>query len=243
VDLRADFNLSHNTNKVLDLGPGVDSLGTFGPKKGYPVDGIFRRKVISADFDSATGRAINVLCASGPDGRTGVPCNSPAAGGVFLGVWDPTWEGSVSATLTLWGRLRLYALVDFKLGNRHFDNNTRALCQVFLRCDENFNPQNYPVLYIAELQSNNLAQSWIINKADFAKLREVSVSYAFPPELARRIGGREATLTLSARNLHTWTAWTGLDPEAYFVTQLFTRLEQDNTPQLASFQGVLNITF
>ena len=243
LSLRADFNLSRNTNEVLDLGPGVDSLGAFGPKKGFPVDAIFRKKVISADFDPATGRAINVLCAGGPDGQTGVACSSAAAGGVYLGVWDPRWEGSVSATATLWGRLRLYSLVDFKLGNRHFDNNLRALCQVFLRCDENFNPQNYDVLYIAELQANNVPQSWVINKADFAKLREVSVSYIFPRQLARKFGGQEATFTLSARNLHTWTGWSGLDPEAYFVTQLFTRLEQDNTPQLASFQALLNVTF
>jgi hypothetical protein len=145
--------------------------------------------------------------------------------------------------VTLGNRLRLYGLVDFKLGNRHFDNNLRALCQVFLRCDENINPGNYDVFYIAELQSNNVAQSWVINKADFAKLRELSASYAVPRRMARWVGGQEATFTVSARNLHTWTSWTGLDPEAYFVTQLFTRLEQDNTPQLASLQATLNISF
>jgi TonB-linked SusC/RagA family outer membrane protein len=243
VSLRADFGVSHNSNRVLDLGPGVDSLSTFGPKEGYPVDAIFVRKVISADFDPVTGRAINVLCASGPGGRTGVPCNSPAASGQFIGVWDPTWEGSLSSTLTLLGRLQLYALIDFKLGNRHFDNNLRALCQVFLRCNENFDPASYDILRIAEIQSNNLAQSWVHNDASFAKLREVSLSYALPPEIARRLGSRDATLLISARNLHTWTQWSGLDPESYFVTNLFTRLEQDQTPQLASFQMRLNLTF
>ncbi len=245
LGIRADLNLSHNTNKVLELGSGpfADSLGAFGPKKGFPVDGIFRKKVISADFDPATGNAINVLCAGGPDGQTGVACTSPAAGGVFLGVWDPRWEGSFSTTVTLGGRLRLYGLVDIKLGNRHFDNNLRALCQVLLRCDENFNPQNYDILTIAELQSNNVAQSWVINKASFAKLRELSASYAFPRRYAQWFGGQEASLTLSARNLHTWTGWSGLDPEAFFVSNLFTRLEQDNTPQLTSFQAIFNITF
>lgn len=238
--VQADFNLSHNSNKVLKLDGRTDSLGFAGPKVGYPVDGIFRRKVVSATFNPATGRAENVLCDGGASG-VDKPCAQ--AGGVFLGVWDPRWEGSFSTTVTLSNRLRLYGLVDFKLGNRHFDNNLRALCQVFLRCDENINPQNYPVNYIAELQSNNVAQSWVINKADFAKLRELSASYSFPRRLAQRVGGQEATFTISARNLHTWTSWTGLDPEAYFVTQLFTRLEQDNTPQLASFQATLNISF
>jgi TonB-linked SusC/RagA family outer membrane protein len=238
VDVRTNLNLSHNSNKVLSLGPGVDSLGFTGPKVGYPVDGIFRRKVVRADRD-ANGNAINVLCDDGHGG--GVACSQ--AGGVFLGVWDPKTEGSFSSTVTLWGRVRLYGLLDFKLGNRHFDNNLRALCQVFRRCDANFNPQNYDILYIAEMQSNNVAQSWVINKADFAKLRELSVAYTFPQQIARIVGGQAATLTFAARNLHTWTSWTGLDPEAYFVTQLFTRLEQDNTPQLASVQATLNITF
>jgi TonB-linked SusC/RagA family outer membrane protein len=242
VIVQSDFTLSHNSNKVLDLG-SVDSLGTFGPKVGFPVDAIFRKKVISAQYDPTTKRAINVLCAGGPGGQTGVPCTSAAANGVYLGVWDPRLEGSFGTTVTVRSRLRLHGLVDFKRGNRHFDNNLRALCQVFLRCEENFNPQNYDVLTIAELQSNNVAQSWVINDASFTKLRELSASYSFAPRHARLLRAQEATLTVSARNLHTWTRWTGLDPEAYFVSNLFTRLEQDNTPQLSSFQAILNITF
>src|ERR1051325_627995 len=179
----------------------------------------------------------------GPGTGEGFPRRIRPQGGLSLGVWDPKWEGSVGTTVTIRGRLWLYGLVDFKLGNRHFDNNLRALCQVFLRCDENFNPQNYDILKIAELQSNNIAQSWVINKADFAKLREVSASYTFPRQIARMLGGRDAVLTLAGRNLHTWTGWTGLHPEAYFSTHLFARLEQDGTPQLASFMATLNITF
>jgi outer membrane receptor protein involved in Fe transport len=240
TDLQLNFSFSRNSNEVTDLGEGVNELDrVLGPKVGFPVDAIFRRKVISADFDAATGRAINVLCDDGNGG--GVACGS--APGVYLGVWDPRSEGSFSANLTLGRRLRLYGLVDFKLGNKHFDNNRRALCQVFLRCDENFNPQNYDVLMIAELQSNNVAQSWIINSASFAKLRELAVQYQLPRSVSGWLGGRDATVGVSARNLHTWTNWTGLDPEAYFVSNLFTRLEQDNTPQLASVMFNVNITF
>jgi hypothetical protein len=240
TDLQLNFSVSRNSNEVKDLGEGVNQLDpVLGPKLGFPVDGIFRRKVISADFDATTGRAINVLCDDGNGG--GIACAQ--APGVYLGVWDPRTEGSISTTLTLWRRLRLYGLVDFKLGNKHFDNNRRALCQVFLRCDENFNPQNYDVLMIAELQSNNVAQSWIINDAGFAKLRELAAQYMIPRNVAGFLGGRDATIGVSARNLHTWTNWTGLDPEAYFVSNLFTRLEQDNTPQLASVMFNVNITF
>lgn len=240
-DIDADLSISHNTNEVLDLG-GVDSLGTFGPKVGYPVDAIFRKKVISATYDPATKRATNVLCAGGPAGQ-GATCTSAAAGGVFLGVWDPPTEGSFGTTVSWRKRLRFNGLVDFKKGNKHFDNNLRALCQVFLRCDENFNPQNYDILTIAEMQSNNVAQHWVINDASFVKLRQLSVSYSLPQRQARWFRSSDAAFTVTARNLHTWTRWTGLDPEAYFVSNLFTRLEQDNTPQLASFQALVNLKF
>src|SRR4029078_12892147 len=107
-----------------------------------------------------------------------------------------------------------------KAANNTADNNRRRLCQVFLRCDENFHPENYDPLMIAELQSNNVARSWIMGDADFVKLREVAAQYTLPRRVTGFLGGRDATIGVSARNLHTWSSWTGLDPEAYFVTQL-----------------------
>ena len=53
----------------------------------------------------------------------------------------------------------------------------------------------------------------------------------------------QRSIGISARNLHTFTSWTGLDPEAYFVSNLFTRLEQDQTPQLASVMFTFNLSF
>jgi TonB-dependent starch-binding outer membrane protein SusC len=49
------------------------------------------------------------------------------------------------------------------------------------------------------------------------KLREVSLSYEAPSALASKARASQAGLTLSARNLHTWTPYTGLDPESQFV--------------------------
>ncbi|HEX9166002.1 MAG TPA: TonB-dependent receptor [Gemmatimonadales bacterium] len=237
--LNLNVSASHNTNEVTDLGEGVTTLGTFGPKLGYPVDAVFRRKVVSAELNEQ-GRAINIQC---DDDKGGSTPNCATAPAVYLGVFDPRWEGAFSATATLWKRLRIYGLMDFKLGNKHIDNNRRALCQVFLRCDENFNPQNYDPLMIAEIQLNNVAQSWVTNDAGFLKLRELSANYMVPRSIAGFLGGRDATIGITARNLATITNWSGLDPESYFVTQLFTRLEQDNTPQLASVMFNLNISF
>jgi len=237
--LNLNFAASHNTNEVTDLGEGVTTLGTFGPKLGYPVDAVFRRKVVKAELN-AQGQAINVEC---DDDKGGSTPNCSTAPAVYLGVFDPKWEGAFSATATLWKRLRIYGLMDFKLGNKHIDNNRRALCQVFRRCDENFNPLDYDPIMIAEIQQNNVSQNWVANDASFLKLREIAANYMVPRKYAGWLGGRDATIGITARNLATITNWSGLDPESYFVSNLFTRLEQDNTPQLASVMFNLNITF
>lgn len=52
--------------------------------------------------------------------------------------------------------------------------------------------------------------------ASFIKLRELSLSYEIPAGLVDNalLGGIDgARLTLSGRNLYTWTDYTGLDPE------------------------------
>ncbi len=53
-----------------------------------------------------------------------------------------------------------------------------------------------------------------VEDASFVKLREVSVGWDAPEKLARRIGPVDSLrVTLSGRNLWTWSSYSGLDPE------------------------------
>jgi len=243
--LDARFSLSYIKNKVTDLGTRADgtkilSLGNGQATVGDPVNARYNRRAVKADYDPVTGRAINVLC-DDRVGGPGVPCATAPL--VFNGQFDPTTEGSFSLTATLWNRFRIYGLADFKAGNVHVDNNRRALCQVFLRCVENFNPQDYDPKLVAEIQSAGTVTSFAVSKADFIKLRELSLSYQLPRRIARWFRASDGNVALSARNIHTWTGYSGLDPELYFVTQQFVRLEQDQTPPLTSVNLSVNLTF
>ena len=87
---------------------------------------------------------------------------------------------------------------------------------------------------------------WVFNDASYAKLREVSLSYELPEEWAARFGARRASVSIAGRNLHTWTSWTGLDPEALFLGVGFgqhTVFEQDQLPQLTQFVATVNVSF
>ena len=77
-----------------------------------------------------------------------------------------------------------------------------------------------------------------VEDGSFVKLRELSVAYTFDGAWVRNLlGFTSADVRLAGRNLHTWTKYTGLDPEANlggaeFLTQ---GIDYFNSPQTKSF--------
>lgn len=244
-------NLSRNNNKVLDLGGdpffNVDEDGTgfitpLGSQRhqvGYPLGAWFGKKVISAEVDPTTGIAENLMCAS--DGAGPMACDDAPV--LYLGRSAPNLEGSVSSTLTLFGNIRLYALVDFKSGVLTFNNTQGYRCQVRLICRENVLPLESDPVRVAVAQSNRVYWNSYLQNSSFAKLREISAAYTLPSSITQRIGASTGSITISGRNLHTWTDYPGMDPELMFLSDQFTRTEQANTPPLAQFLMVLRLAF
>jgi hypothetical protein len=193
--------------EVVSLG-GVEFSNVF---EGYPLGTFLSRKVVSADL--VNGTATNMMC----DGGTGVagiamggdpvPCNSAPA--VYWGQTAPKWQGSLNSTLTLFGRLRLFASVEALGGNVRSESTVPAghtsYCMT-LACQLRDDP-----IFLAYLAVDRNPTGFY--KAGFAKLREVSATYSFSPELASRIGAGSASVSLAGRNLAT--LWleneTGLD--------------------------------
>jgi hypothetical protein len=55
--------------------------------------------------------------------------------------------------------------------------------------------------------------------SDFTKLREISATFDFGGDLARKLTrSTGARFSLAARNIKTWTDWTGSDPEAFIAS-------------------------
>ena len=52
----------------------------------------------------------------------------------------------------------------------------------------------------------------------FWRLREASATVQIPVRLATRVRARDGTLVFAGRNLHTWTSYTGVDPESNYST-------------------------
>ena len=181
---------------------------------GYPIGGIFLRRVVSADRDPATQFATNVLCDGGA-GKPAVACAS--APFVFIGTPTPKLTGSLSNTISIGRRLTLFALVDFRSGNRVQNAVEQLRCTGGLGaglCEANYYPEKYSPIYLAETATtapglSMIDQYW--QDGGFAKLRSVSATYTIPERWTA--GASRASITLAARELHTWTKYKGPDPE------------------------------
>lgn len=253
-NLEVTLNASHNTNEVMSIGaePGTPleqqfiGTGAIRHQVGYPVGSFWELKVLSAEFDPATpGRTRNALCADGKGGST--PCLNAAgqaiAPRVYMGRGDSPNEGSFSSTATFFKRLRLYALVDYKNGNIQFDNDYRIRCQIYYRCMANLEPLKADPKLIAQYNTSNILRTTFYSDAGYAKLREVSASYVVPGRYAQLLKATAATMTLSARNLKTWTKWSSVDPESFWTVEQFARTAQAQVPPLQQVLLSMNITF
>jgi TonB-linked SusC/RagA family outer membrane protein len=242
--LELSLNVATNDNEVKSLGDVTDenfvSAGSMMRHQiGYPVASWFGRRLVSAQMDDA-GEITEALCDDGAGGT--IDCAE--APHVFLGGQVPDLEGGFNATLTLFDRFRIFGQMDFKTGFHKLDGNYRVRCVLFNLCHENWFPTEHTAEEVA--LAENAYESGMVQPADFAKLREVSISYNVPAEWVSRFGATGATISLAGRNLATWTKFPGLEPESSFNAGSrggSALWEQNVLPQLQQFIATVNLSF
>ncbi len=264
VDL--GFTLSSNKNEVVDLGgqPPVVQQAVFGQYhvEGFPLGGIFFRRVVSADLTQVNGRnvATNVMCEGGelvpgtPFSRGGgapVPCEQ--APDVYWGQPVPEWEGSFHSTVTLGRNLQLYGLVDFIRGRTILNGDVSANHRFFLN-SRAILERTDPILLGYEILGGTGVQQTGIHSGDFAKLRTVSATYTFPDSWTDRIGGSRIALTASMDNAATlWRGTTELFGHRIMdiersnqiggATAGLNAFHQEGWPSLRRFVTTLRVSF
>ena len=238
------FSTSTNHTKVVNLGGDtfISPSANIRHTVGYPVGAWWGKRVVDATIDPVTGKSTAVFCDPGAAGGAPVLCaNAPL---VFLGNTTPTSEGAFTSTLSFFQNFSLYTMVDFKGGYKKLDGNRRVRCHLFIECRENYYPKEFSPAIVGAVSSSAYVSD-LINDASYTKLREISLSYNLPASFATRLGAARASVSIAGRNLHTWTNYKGLEPEASFQggSRGFGQWEQDVTPQLRSFVGTLRLNF
>lgn len=254
----SDINLSTNHNKLVTFGTNALSpiiFGTFAGAQefapGYPLGGFFGTDVAR----DASGNPVLTNGKVTLDAAKGslTPTNQKDT---YLGPSTPTIETSWTNTISLGRSLTLYGFLDYKGGYYQFD----GIKYVNDRLDQNTRDVNNPAYFTNGASNNNVYRQYLMSgatrpdivRADFIKLREVSVTYALPTFVAAKFRATRASLQVSGRNLSIWKlkGYPGLDPEVEFYsassttsTARFDHTDYASTPMLRRIVFSMNLTF
>ena len=220
-----DFTLtsSTNNNKLLSLGflptgdpvPPIVVSTQQQHRVGVPLGSYFQRSYTFTDANN-----------DGIIARSEITLSDTS---VYLGNPLPTRQFGITPTLTVFKLLRISAFFDHKGGYKLFDNTRRFRC-TFLNCQEAYDKTTPLADQAAAIAASALGtDAGYIEDATFTKLRELTFTLRAPERMVRAFG-RAMELSITGRNLKTWTDYKGFDPEinstpgANFTTSDFLTL-------------------
>jgi TonB-linked SusC/RagA family outer membrane protein len=240
LDWDATVGFSTNKNKLVRLGEGIEPIvyGIGGDSQrhaeGLPLGHYYGLKLVSwgdADGDGLISED-EVELSSEP---------------TMLGRQFPSREFTFSSTFTLFDRVRVYALLDHKGGHQLFNSTEEFRCNTFFNC-RGVNDHDAPLWEQARGVAAIMGSiDPYVEDADFTKLREVSLTVFGIEKWLSQAGVRglaDISLTVSGRNLATWTKYSGFDPEMNSGGQLnHSTYDFLGQPPVRSWTVRLNVGF
>ena len=197
-----DISAWANRNRFGD-GPrlflirGLDLL-----KPGFAVDAYTARVITGIRDVNGDGVIDPFACRGGAPSTCEVTLSDSS---VSLGSSTPTREIAVMPHLTFGKRLSVSGQLDYRGGYHLLNELEMARCLLEI-CRGAVDPT---ASFEDQAKADGFfgfgTEATFVEDASFIRLRAISVSYELP--------GYNARLTLAARNLATWTRYTGLDPE------------------------------
>jgi TonB-dependent starch-binding outer membrane protein SusC len=176
----------------------------------------------------------------------GVVTSRPFANRI-IGDPNPDFTMALLNTFELPRGIELSVLLDGRFGN-DVANFTRRITE-FFGADKNVEREITGDTTAFTFARNPIGRINIyeeyIEDGSFVKLREVALSIPLSASLVNRIGANGATIRLAGRNLHTWTDYTGLDPEVNLFSESTVARGVDfaTLPLPRTFSAGLSINF
>ena len=233
------FNLSMNRNEVISLYEGqAITSGNQRIAEGRDMNSYYMR--IWYGVDPGNGDPLWERIVVDEDGNETVELTNSYSDATlqYTGhTSTPDYEGSVTNRL----QYRDFGL-SFNIGivqgihgynsdRQLFDSdgnyptfNQMNLADDWSRWEKPGDIATHPKAVMGGNRDSNRPSTRFLEDASYIRLRNVTLSYNLPDNLAYRIGMSRARIYLSADNLYTITEWSGMDPEAgglYPVTQRF----------------------
>ena len=254
-DLHGTATVLHNNIDALGfnaagqpIAPIIFNRGAQAHREGYPTGAFF---ALPYTFNDADG--------NGKITRAEVQIDSsriiPGIGLAYVGPSLPTNTQSIGGDLTLAKHLTISTLFERRGGNKqlnyteYFRCRTQNAAPYYGQCSALSNPNaslaSQAAYIAAQFSPFGASPYGYIEDASFVKWRELTVRYDLPETMANRLTRFNGlSLSVSGRNLHTWTKYTGLDPEVNGTGQSnFTTNDFLTQPQVRYYTMRLNLTF
>ncbi len=238
-----NFNWSKNVNKVAQLAPGVDYLTVAGFTGGSIVDvaGQPAGLIYGTRYqrDPKTGQVI--INDDKSDPGYGLPLVNPNAMDTIIGNTNPKWIGSMISNLSYKG-FTLGFQIAVRYGGQMWDGTRGAIdyfgtgadtknrndSTVFSGIGGHYDAngalvssgkQNAAYGYTNQYYWQNVGNSFTgptettVEDASFIKLRQLSLTYAFPQSMIQKAHLKQLSLSVFMSNIILWTKYKGVDPE------------------------------
>jgi len=189
--------------------------------------------------DGTAHRAINIT----QDGKV---LGSPLPK-IFGGIDNNFSFGKFDANISLTYALGFYVYNGSKAGLRDQRtwNNSKEVYETAWK--EPGDKTNIPKAIFGDNISNGstMVISDNVEKGDFLKLRNISIGYTLPSNLASTVGLSRLRIYAQAFNILTITGYTGADPEISSMgdTNLVPGVDRNTIPQARTFSVGVNASF
>ena len=217
-------------NRIEELGEGIAPItinrGEQQHREGFSAGGYFARPI---KYNDANGDGkLSVAEVSVDTSKFLIVPNDQGGKDTlalaYVGPQLPTSSQGLSFDVTFFKNITIGTLFERRAGNRQLNETEYFRCRTqhsnpfFGFCGALSNP-NASLAAQAAFIGSQFAQFGAtpygyIEDASFVKWRELSVRLGVPESFGNRFSMlKGAAVSFSGRNLHTWTDYTGLDPE------------------------------
>jgi outer membrane receptor protein involved in Fe transport len=202
---------STNANKLLSLGGTPPQIGTTTRVvEGYPLFGFWARKIQGWQDKNNDG----ILTYNANPSLNEVFVDTAFS---FVGYIQPRHVATATAGFDFFRRvLRLQTMFDWRGGHYWYNNTERIRCVSRANCNGLMNPEasfEEQAMVVATRDHPAASLAGFIQKGDFLRFREASLSLRAPDRWAALMRASSATFVVTARNLAVWTDYRGVDPE------------------------------
>ncbi len=252
-----DFNITFNTNKVLDIGTNAVGDPLELPGSTLPLSGNIANLTVAGrpvgafymyEFEGIWQLGEEAEAAAFSNSVPGDPKYADLNNNgifddgdrTFVGNPHPKFFGGINNTIT-YKDFSLSVFANFAGGYqlfnsaRNFFARSVPFVQNFAEVADYWTPTNPSNEVPRASQGGNTTflatrvSTRFLEDADFLRIKNVSLSYNLPQTITKKLNMQSVKLTLSGTNLFTFTKYKGLDPEASSVNNLLS-VGIDHTP-------------